>query len=177
MTKLPTLGGPATARRINDAKKVVGSSAAPAYPHAFLYSHSNDSISDLGTLGGLVSQADDINASGQVVSPSTAADDKAYLFLYSNGKMTNLTIPVHGGRYNKVNASGQVIGTSITTKSKEYPFFYSNGKMTNLNNLIDSRSGWKLLYVDGINDAGHIVGEGTNPEGNDHASLLTPPRN
>ena len=55
-----------------------------------------------------------------------------------------------------------------------HPFLYNNSTMTDLNTLIDPSSGWTLKNAQGINDAGQIVGIGTNPSGHRHAFLLTP---
>ena len=52
----------------------------------------------------------------------------------------------------------------------------STGGMQDLNNLLalNAPSGWTLTYAYGIDDAGHIVGYGTNSSGATHAFLLTP---
>jgi len=47
--------------------------------------------------------------------------------------------------------------------------------MTDLNSLLPSGSGWDLLDAAAINNAGDIVGTGINPDGVEHAFLLTPP--
>jgi hypothetical protein len=46
--------------------------------------------------------------------------------------------------------------------------------MVDLNTLIPNDSGWTLTAASSINDAGQITGWGVNPNGLQHAYLLTP---
>ena len=46
--------------------------------------------------------------------------------------------------------------------------------ITNLNDLLPAGSGWYLLDASAINNAGDIVGYGYNPDGQEHAFLMTP---
>jgi hypothetical protein len=48
------------------------------------------------------------------------------------------------------------------------------GNNIDLNTLIDPASGWDLMYAYDINASGWIVGEGINPQGEEHAFLLVP---
>ena len=73
MTDLGTLGGVSTAEDINERGQVVGRStlAKRGEFHAFLWE--DGTMTDLGTLSGLSSQAYGINDRGQVVGFSQPA--------------------------------------------------------------------------------------------------------
>src|SRR5262249_11139678 len=58
-----------------------------------------------------------------------------------------------------------------------HAFVWQDGMMTDLNDLVVG-SGWSLLsQANAVNDAGQIVGVGTNPDGLDHAFLFDPADN
>ncbi len=47
--------------------------------------------------------------------------------------------------------------------------------MQNLQNLVNSSAaGWTIMFANSINDAGQIVGYGTDPSGKTEGFLLTP---
>ena len=120
-------------------------------------------ITDLGTLGGDVSEAYGINDQGQVVGFSVTTDNSLRAFLYSNGAMKNLgTLGTDftTSRARGINNRSQVIGYSRTRGGQQYAFLYSNGAMLNLGMLIKgldtNANGFSEPY--GINDQGHVVG-------------------
>jgi probable HAF family extracellular repeat protein len=170
-----------TAWDINASGQVVGYVYNSAgYLHAFLDSGGTmtDLGSDLGAIGGSstsTSAALGINSSGQVVGYySTSTDAWSRGFLYSNGTMTDLG--TLGGPYCyacAINDSGQVVGASTDSTGNTFPFLYKNGTMENLTAL-DPNSGWQELSVEGINNAGQIVGSGYNSADALHAFLMTP---
>ncbi len=93
-------------------------------------------VTDLGTLGGLSSQAFGINGIGQVVGAAdTGSGD--HPFLYSNGTMTDLgTLGGGGGVAYAINGSGQVVGSAYTAgDAAEHAFLYGNGVMQDLGTL------------------------------------------
>jgi len=98
-------------------------------------------ITDLGTLGGTISVAYGINASGQVAGFSYFANGSGpRAFLWQNGVMTDLgTLP--GGSISQglgINDSGQLVGRSnIGGETSEYhPFLWQNGVMTDLGTFL-----------------------------------------
>src|SRR4051794_14330794 len=71
------------------------------------------SVTDLGTLGGTVSEANGINASGQVVGWSSLPGG-TFAFLYSDGAMHNLgTLGGTGSIAWGINDSGEIVGESM----------------------------------------------------------------
>lgn len=173
------------ANAINAAGQIVGTSTVSLVSpfgliiqHAFLYQ--NGAMTDLGTLGDSShsSAASAINASGQVVGSfsTSTIGGPFHAFLYDHGQMHDLGLlngdPSSSLGATGINDQGQIVGLSIGNSSSA--FLYENGHMYDLNDLIPRDSGWKLFEATGINDLGQIVGEGQNPQGKDHAFLLTP---
>ena len=81
------------------------------------------SVIDLGTLGGTISHADDINASGQVVGWSARSSGIEHAFLWQNGIMTDLG--TLGGSYstaNGINDVGQIVGSAGTADGTAHAF-------------------------------------------------------
>ncbi len=74
------------------------------------------SVRDLGTLGGVIAFARDMNAQGQIVGRSRTRLDLVHAFVWQDGKMTDLgALP--GGRKSEamaINNQGQIVGWSTT---------------------------------------------------------------
>lgn len=184
MEDLGTLGNPSSrsqAFAINGLPQVVGESqTALGFVHAFRWSRA-DGMVDLGTLGGSLSTAHDINAKGQVVGLSQVADGgEVHAFLWSEGTSGMVDLGTLGLSYvfskaNGVNGSGLVVGMSGgTSAATTHAFLWKSGTgMQNLNDLIDPSSRWTLEEAWDINDCGRIVGEGFH-NGTRRAFLLTP---
>ena len=160
-----------SASAINNNGQIVGTcnNEMGTWSEAFIYS--NGQMTDLGKLPGTWSSAATaLNANGQIVGTCYSEG-----FFYSNGVMTDLgNLP--GYRFctpEAINDSGQVVGC-IQSDSVASAFIYSSGTMVNLNTLISPSSQWSLISATGINDAGQIVGYGTDPAGAEEAFLLTP---
>jgi probable HAF family extracellular repeat protein len=74
-----------------------------------------------------------------------------------------------------INNSGTVVGWSyLADNYTTHAFAWTaSGGLQDLNNLIPANSGWVLMYANGINASGQIVGTGTINTLT-HAFLLTP---
>lgn len=171
MKNLGTFGGFwSGAHAINNSGQVVGKASTNetmedtrlegSISHAFLWQ--NDEMTDLGTLGGLESYANDINDAGKVVGWSTADPERAPFtgphraFLWENGQMIDLgTLGGSHAEAHGINNSGQVVGYSTTADGQSNAFLWQDGEMTDLG----SPDGRVSIAYD-INDAGQVVGYG-----------------
>lgn len=105
---------------INEGGTVVGRMAvAPLGPkHAFRYVDGTG-MEDLGTLGGGVSEALDVNDPGVIVGHSQVADGQWRAFVYENGIMVDLNSLLPSGlnvvllRANRINNVGQIVGDML----------------------------------------------------------------
>jgi probable HAF family extracellular repeat protein len=129
-------------------------------------------ILPIGTLG----SARRINNAGQVVGRAAAATGKQQAFLYdsANNQLTPLgTLP--GGDSSvarDINDAGDVVGGSQGSPGGGFIWNSTDG-MLNLNDRIDGPTDWFLGTAHGINNQGHIVGEGRVNNVNSEY-LLTP---
>jgi probable HAF family extracellular repeat protein len=72
-----------------------------------------------------------------------------------------------------INNAGQVVVFSGAATGGA--FLWQNGVMTDLNTVSGvAGTGWSLTDATAINDAGQIVGYGSNPQGVTSAFILTP---
>jgi len=112
---------------------------------------------DLGTLGGRVSSAYDINDADQIAgwSLTSEADANGQAFLWEAGALKNLD---PGGRYwysvaSFISPKGQVVGTAGIQTGGVAGLIWQEGVATDLGNLGSAYTG-----PGGINDAGQVVG-------------------
>jgi probable HAF family extracellular repeat protein len=178
--ELPTFPGDPDgfAATINDRGQIAGVSGSCTTPfHALLWQ--NGTVTDLGSLGGTVNFADDINNQGQVAGFSNLPGDATnHAFLWQNGVMTDLgTLPGDvSSSGDGINSKGQVVGGSFDIDGNGRAFLWQNGAMTDLNTLIPADSPLFLIEATGtINSRGEIAGFALQINtGEVHAFLATP---
>jgi len=114
-------------------------------------------VTDLGALGGSLSDAYGINASGQVVGRAALTGNSAYapaLFSSSGNK----DLGNFGGAFNQANAinsDGAIVGSSALTGNASAHAFVAVGNL-----LIDLKTlGGANSHAFGINDSGQICGD------------------
>lgn len=166
--EVPGTEGYSGARAITDDRKIVGGSALGplTYPedtfHAFLYAC--EEMQDLGTLGGMFSNATAINSHGTIVGTSaTPVYMQNRAFIYHNGAMKLLgTLP--GGGYSEahdINDKGHVVGfVQAAMGGWNKAFVFRLGQMVDLNTLVNPALGWSLTDASGINNNGQIAATG-----------------
>src|SRR6266849_1385891 len=117
---------------MNAAGDVVAATpTASGNTHAALFH--NGQVIDLGTLGGLNSEANGINNFGQIVGDSQTANGTAHAFLYTNNVMTDLgTLGGPNSYAIAVNDSAQIVGNSDLADGTSHAFLYAAGVMTDL---------------------------------------------
>ena len=191
LPKLAGGASSSTAYSVNNSGKIVGdSSNSDGQQHAVIWS--NGTVTDLGALNnfGNQSSASGINNAGQVIGWSAIdniilPNGGIALHAFSWSRSTGMAdLGTLGGVYVDsypfaINDLGQVVGVSSnlplhfvatpppTLQPGEIPIdaravLWQNGKILDLNTLLPAGSGWVLQFATGINDAGQIVGFGTD---------------
>jgi len=128
-------------------------------------------VRDLGTLGGTVTAAADVNAFGQVVGFSMTSDGFLHAFVWDRGVMTDLgTLGGESSYATAINDAGMVVGFSQVAHSRSsHAFIWRKSVgMKDLGTLGGDQS-----YAADINNAGLVVGRAFDAEGNPHGFVWT----
>jgi probable HAF family extracellular repeat protein len=153
-----------------------GSCAAPT-SHAVLWQ--NASPISLGSLGGSVNIALDINERRQVIGNSNLSGDTVtHAFLWQRGRMSDLgTLPGDTDSFaGGINDAGQIVGESCDASGNCRGFLWQNGSMSDLNALIAPNKNLNVLFGGNVNDRGQIVGATVDAQGLERAVVLIPGR-
>ncbi|NVN92035.1 MAG: DUF3466 family protein [Desulfuromonadales bacterium] len=131
-------------------------------------------------LGNCWSLAIGINNAGQVAGAFN--DPYSRSMIWNNGVSTPLPVidGTQGSRPTAINNLGQVVGWRYYNPPAggdiiNHAVLWDRGQMIDLNNVIDPASGATLVYANGINDNGEIVGSmKTTADTNTHHFRLSP---
>lgn len=153
---------------------------------------SSYAVTGLGTLGGSVSSASDVSASGQVVGYSGTAAGTYHAFLWTGGTMTDLgTLGGANSFASAINDRGQVVGSADTPDGIGRAFLLtpedSNGdgrpdrwfRDSDANGANDLMTALHLPFgataggASDINNAGAVVGQASDAAGHLSALLWT----
>jgi probable HAF family extracellular repeat protein len=158
-----------TGNALNDKGVVVGG-AQVTWGVTHAYTWQDGVMTDLGTLGGNVGVATDINSHGVVVGQSSDATGLR-AFIYDGTMRPLCNLPV-GSDAQAINDHGAVVG-NIGLQA----YLCEGGVVTILNNIPEVQAaGWRQMFAFDINDRGWIVGWGfkTGGSSNGEAFVLMP---
>lgn len=149
---------------------------AASTTHAVLWQNASSPI-NLGSLGGTVNVALDINDPGQVIGNSDLSGNMVTrTFLWQKGTMSDLgALPGDVDSFaGGINDAGQVVGESCDASGNCRGYLWQNGTMTDLNTLIPPNPNLNVLFGSNINNGGEITGATVNAQGLEQAVILVP---
>jgi probable HAF family extracellular repeat protein len=161
ITRIPTgEGANSAALGINNKGEVVGYSFQGETYQAFLYSSSDQSLTDAGSLGGKINAACAINESGQVTGYSQDESGNLLAFLFSRTQPIASLGTLNGAAASEafgINNGGTVVGDSQSGTQNHRPVLFSKNSVQDLG-LGRSNEPDALETAFAINDGGQIIG-------------------
>jgi probable HAF family extracellular repeat protein len=161
ITRIPVATGTnSAALGLNNKGEVVGYSFQGDDYQAFLYSFSDKSMTDVGSLGGKLNAACAINDAGQVTGYSQDANGNLLAFIFSRNAPIASLGALNGGSTSEafgINGHGAVVGDSQSGNQNHRPALFSNSSVQDLG-LGASNDADALETAYAINDSGQIVG-------------------
>lgn len=133
----------------------------------------NNSLEELGGLGGYFSLAFGINEAGDICGYGAIPGDSANHAFWIPAGGTPIDLGTLGGPNSlayAINDAGQIVGYSETSPGVWRATLWAGGAPINLG----SPPGYALSYAEGVNDDGVIVGFGQTSEGTQTAVLFDP---
>jgi probable HAF family extracellular repeat protein len=166
-TVLAMMLAPLASRASEETSRSAGVRSVSSFVSPVYYT-----VTDLGTVpGGSGSDAQGINASGQVVGASMVPPGHDRAYLWSGGVMTDLgTLGGDTAAAHDINDFGQVVGVAATRQQALHAFLWSGGVMRDLG-TIPGGSGGDWSEALSINARGQVVGYSTGSGGYYHAFL------
>src|ERR1700730_10525433 len=161
ITRIPTAqGANSVALGINKKGEVVGYSFQGEDYQAFLYSSSDQSLTDVGSLGGKINAACAINDAGQVTGYSQDGNGNILAYIFSPAQSIASLGTLHSASTSEafgINSSGTAVGDSQSGTQNHRPVLFSKGSVQDLG-IGGSNEPDALETAYAINDAGQIVG-------------------
>jgi probable HAF family extracellular repeat protein len=175
IARIPTASGAnSVALGINNKGEVVGYSFQGDDYQAFLYSSSDQSITDVGSLGGKLNAACAINDAGQVTGYSQDGSGNLLAFIFGRNQPIASLGTLDGASTSEafgINNKGAVVGDSQSGNQNHRPVLFSNGSVQDLG-LGGASEPDALETAYGINDSGQVVGRHSAGNNTFHAFLL-----
>src|SRR5580700_2595938 len=161
ITRIPAAqGANSSALGINNNGEVVGYSFSGEDYQAFLYSTSDHSLIDVGSLGGKINAACAINDAGQITGYSQDGNGNILAFVFSPNQPIVSLGTLDGASTSEafgINSSGAVVGDSQSGTQNHRPALFYKNAVQDLG-LGSSNEPDALETAYAINDAGQIVG-------------------
>ena len=161
ITRIPTAqGANSVALGINNKGEVVGYSFQGEDYQAFVYSSSDRTFTDVGSLGGKINAACAINEAGQITGYSQDGNGNILAFVFSRNQPMVSLGTLDGASTSEafgINSSGAVVGDSQSGTQNHRPVLFSKNAVQDLG-LGSSNEPDALETAYAINDAGQIVG-------------------